>query len=76
MHELISINYSTTLRATLSVTQFYVWLHKPRNKVYICDRACENKACGHMIFAYFFNLSELITFYPNMPMAMKFSALV
>jgi len=29
----------------------------------ICDQACENMACVHMIFAYLFNLSELITFY-------------
>jgi len=27
------------------------------------DRAYENRACGHMIFAYFLNLSELITFF-------------
>ena len=27
-----------------------------------CDWACDNRACGHMIFAYFFTLSSLITF--------------
>ena len=28
-----------------------------------CDRACENRACGHMIFAYFFKLPSHTTFY-------------
>ena len=28
----------------------------------ICDWACDNRACGHMIFAYFFTLLSLITF--------------
>jgi len=47
------------------------WIGKlaiiPRNNVNSnCDQACENRACGHMIFPYFFNFSELITFYPNM----------
>ena len=27
-----------------------------------CDRACDNRACGHMIFTYFFTLSSHITF--------------
>jgi len=42
----------------------------------MCDWACENRACGQMIFAYFFNLSELITFIQiKYVMAMKFAAL-
>ena len=27
-----------------------------------CDWACKNRACGHMIFDYFFTLSSVITF--------------
>jgi len=41
-----------------------------------CDRACENRACGHMIFAYFFNISKLITFYSNMLWQWNFQHLV
>jgi len=40
----------------------------PNNAIctfYICDRACKNRACEHMIFADL-NLSELITFHPSM----------
>jgi len=47
--------------------------YKEENK---CDWACENRACGHMIFAYFCNLSELITFYPNVLWQSKFQHLV
>ena len=42
----------------------------------ICDWACKNRACGHMNFAYFFNLSELITLYPNILWQWKFQHLV
>jgi len=31
----------------------------------ICDWACENRACGHMKFDYFFTFSRLITFCHN-----------
>ena len=42
----------------------------------ICDQASENRACGHMILAYFFSLSELITFYPNMILQWNFQHLL
>ena len=42
----------------------------------ICDQDCKNRACGHMIFAYFFNLSELITSYPNMIWQRDFQHLI
>ena len=45
-------------------------------KINICDRACENRTCGHMNFAYFFNLSELITFYLNSLWQWPFQRLV
>ena len=40
----------------LTSQQFYIAITK-------CDRACENRACGHMIFAYFFKLPSHTTFY-------------
>ena len=42
----------------------------------ICDRACDNRACGHMIFAYFFTLSLLITFCTIMLWDSNFQLLV
>ena len=39
----------------------------------ICDRACKNRACGHMIFAYFFTVSSHNFLY-HYAMALKFSA--
>ena len=44
--------------------------------VYICDRACDNRACGHMIFVYFFTLSSLITFCTIMLWCCNFQHLV
>ena len=31
--------------------------------IYVTAWACENRACGHMIFAYFFSHFEIITPY-------------
>ena len=42
----------------------------------IWDRICENRACGHMILANFFSLSQHITFYPNMLWQCTFQHLV
>ena len=42
----------------------------------ICDWACENRACGHMIFAYFFKRSSLITFCTIMLWQCNFEHLV
>jgi len=51
-----------------ALTKFY-------HSIY-CDQACENRACGHMIFAYFFNLSELISFYQNIQWQWNFQHLI
>ena len=42
---------------------------------YICDLACKNRACGHTIFANFFKLSLLITFYNIMLLQCNFQLL-
>ena len=50
-----------------------VFYHHNRSK---CDRACENRACGHIIFAYVYYIFEIITFYPNILWQWKFQHLV
>ena len=44
------------------VDHFKNMLFPKERDIYICDRACNNRACGHMIFAYFFTFSSLIMF--------------
>ena len=52
----------SNINETLSQVQIFnsLLIHDHAN--IICDRACKNRARGHMIFAYFFTLSSLITF--------------
>ena len=40
---------------------FKYFISKCIQIIYMCDRACDNRARGHVIFAYFFTLSSLIT---------------
>ena len=46
-----------------------------KQKIIKCDWTCENRACGHMRFVYFFKLSSLITFYTIKLLQSNFSAL-
>ena len=41
----------------------------------ICDRACDNRTCGHMIFAYFFHNFIIHNVLYHYAMELKFSAL-
>ena len=50
------------LKKNFSTSIIFDFISNYTNYIHICDWACENRACGHMIFAYFFKFSSLITF--------------
>ena len=50
-HQHYSCNYVYNMHGKVTFKE-----HEVPSFKYICDRACDNRACGHMIFAYFFTI--------------------
>ena len=48
------------------------FLHLIFSHITICDWACENRACVHIKFAYFFKRAWLITFDTIKPFSLNF----
>ena len=53
------------------ITEVKAQLEIVKNK---CDQACKIRACGHMIFAYFFQISIARNFLYHSATVMQFSA--
>ena len=66
--------YTTTSMHIRKACTKFMSVVKPLCMQHICDRACDNRACGHMIFAYFFSFIIHNVLY-HYAMELQFSAL-